>query len=136
MMPSQTARSHEQQIESEAIRQTTLDYVEGWYEGDAGRMQRCLHPSLVKRAVKQVNPSGKEYLNYLTKEVMVLNTEAGYGKHVPVEQRVYRIVILDISGNIASVRAESPDWIDYLHLAKLNGKWLIANALYTTNPYP
>ena len=33
--------------DSSAIRATALDYVEGWYEGNAERMSRALHPELV-----------------------------------------------------------------------------------------
>ena len=32
--------------EREAIKQTALDYVEGWYEANSERMQRALHPEL------------------------------------------------------------------------------------------
>ena len=35
--------------EENAIRATVLDYIEGWFEGDAGRMERALHPELMKR---------------------------------------------------------------------------------------
>ena len=31
-----------------AIRQTALDYIEGYYEGNAERMERALHPELAK----------------------------------------------------------------------------------------
>ena len=34
-----------------AIKQTALDYIEGWYEGSAERMERALHPELAKRIV-------------------------------------------------------------------------------------
>jgi hypothetical protein len=27
-----------------------LDYYEGWFDGDAARMERALHPELVKRS--------------------------------------------------------------------------------------
>jgi hypothetical protein len=33
----------------EEIRKTALDYVEGWYSGDAARIGGALHPQLVKR---------------------------------------------------------------------------------------
>ena len=33
----------------DAVRSVVMDYVEGWFEGDAGRMKRALHPELVKR---------------------------------------------------------------------------------------
>lgn len=117
----------------EAIRQAALDYVEGWYEGDVDRMARCLHPSLVKRTVKQLSTNGREYLNYLTREEMVVATAEGGGTHVPKDRRQYTITILDLYGEIAAVRAENPDWIDYLQMARIEGQWVIINVLYTVN---
>lgn len=119
--------------DEEAIRKTALDYVEGWYQGDADRMRRSLHPSLVKRALKSDSPNGRFYLNYLTQEEMVVATKDGGGTHVPKEKQAFEITILDIYEEIASVRADNPDWIDYLHMVKLNGEWVIANVLYTEN---
>lgn len=130
-MTDQTASASDQITDEEAIRKAALDYVEGWYDGDAQRMGRCLHPNLVKRAIKRDAPSGNMYLNYLTREAMVVATASGGGSHVPQDERTYTIDILDLHGEIASVRAVSPDWIDYLHLAKLDGRWLIINVLYT-----
>ena len=34
-----------------AVREAVLDYIEGWYAGDAERMERALHPDLAKRIV-------------------------------------------------------------------------------------
>ena len=42
--------------EEEAIRGTALDYIDGYYSGDAARMQRAVHPELAKRIVK-VDPT-------------------------------------------------------------------------------
>jgi len=38
--------------DSTAIRQTALDYIQGWYTGDGARMERALHPELAKRIVR------------------------------------------------------------------------------------
>ena len=119
--------------DNNAIRQAALDYVEGWYEGEPERMRRSLHPALVKRALKREAAGGLEYLNYLTQEEMVAATENGGGTRVPPEERVYDISILDQYEEIATVKAVNPDWIDYLHLVKISGQWLIANVLYTEN---
>ena len=35
--------------DAQQISATVLDYVEGWFDGDADRMRRALHPELVKR---------------------------------------------------------------------------------------
>ena len=32
--------------ESDAIKKTALDYIEGWYAGDEARMERALHSEL------------------------------------------------------------------------------------------
>lgn len=132
-MASQTDGPKNHINEKEAIRRTALDYLEGWYQGDAERIGRSLHPSLVKRALKKDSPTGREYLNYLTREEMVVATEEGGGTHVAIDKQLYTITILDIYEEVASVRADNPDWVDFLHLVKLNGEWVIVNVLYTTN---
>lgn len=47
--PATAADHHESAASDEAkIRAAALDYIEGWYEGDAERMERALHPHLAK----------------------------------------------------------------------------------------
>lgn len=48
--------------DSTAIRTAALDYVEGWYEGNADRMTRALHPELVKRIVIADTATGRSVL--------------------------------------------------------------------------
>jgi hypothetical protein len=45
-----------------AIRQTALDYIEDFYEGDAARMERSLHPELAKRISHPDPVSGRSHL--------------------------------------------------------------------------
>src|SRR5512146_2207936 len=99
-----------------AIRQAALDYMQGWYEGDAERMRRSLHPELAKRAILRDPQSGTERFSHLTKQQMVDKTAQGGGADTPSDQRYYDVSVLDIYGDIASVRAESYEYIDYLHL--------------------
>ena len=42
-VPAQSA------ADTAAIRAAALDYIEGWYAGNAGRMERAVHPDLAKR---------------------------------------------------------------------------------------
>jgi hypothetical protein len=114
-----------------AIRMAALDYEEGWYEGDASRMARCLHPDLAKRAIKLDPVSGKEYLNHLTKEDMVRITLEGGGTDIPREKIYYKVDLTEVFQEVAIVRAESYSSIDYLQLVKFEGQWLILNILYT-----
>ena len=42
-----------------AIEQAALDYMEGWFTGDAKRVRRALHPQLVKRTLVIDPETGK-----------------------------------------------------------------------------
>ena len=41
-------------VDDAAITRTALDYIEGYYDGDAARMERSLHPQLAKRIMKHM----------------------------------------------------------------------------------
>jgi hypothetical protein len=115
--------------DSAAIRVTALDYVEGWYTGDAARMERALHPELAKRIV-QPDDRGRSRIGQQSALTLINSTRAGGGKDTPLNQQIKNVRILDIVGNAASVRAEMSGWIDYMHVAKWNGQWKIVNVLW------
>ena len=120
--------------DSAAIRATALDYVEGWYTADAARMERALHPELAKRIV-QTNPqNGRSGLGQQGAMTLVQATKSGGGKNTPPEQMQKDVKILDIFENSASVRATMSGWIDYMHMAKWNGRWVIVNVLWEMKP--
>ena len=114
--------------EKTAIRQTALDYIEGWYEANAERMDRALHKELAKRTI--FAGGGTERFVSLTKAQMVEATQKGGGKARPAGTRNIKVEILDVYRDIASVRTECADFVDYLHLAKSEGQWKIVNVLW------
>jgi hypothetical protein len=122
--------------DSAAIRATALDYVEGWYTADAARMERALHPELAKRIVN-VNPqNGANSLGPQSAMTLVQGTRNGGGKNTPPEQMQKDVHILDIYQNAASVKAVMSGWIDYMHMAKWRGRWVIVNVLWELKPQP
>jgi hypothetical protein len=64
---------------------------------------------------------------------MVEKTRQGGGTDAPSDKRYYDVSVLDVYGDIASVRANSYDYVDYLHLARSEGRWVIVNALWADN---
>lgn len=116
--------------DSLAIKNASMDYVEGWYQADAKRMARSLHPDLVKRAVRDLPKGGRPVLGHLSKTTLVEYTHAGGGKDTQKEKLFYELTILDIYKGIATVKAVSADYVDYLHLAKWHGQWMIVNILW------
>jgi hypothetical protein len=121
--------------DTQAIKQTALDYIEGWYEGNAERMERALHPELAKRIVRS-SPEGRSRLDQMSAMSLVQGTRRGGGKDTPKEKQQKDVTILDVFENAASVKVVASDWIDYLHVAKYNGRWVIVNVLWELKPPP
>ena len=120
----------ESQEETVGIKKAALDYIEGWYEGNAERMERALHPKLVKRMVFTDAATGKATLKELTAAMMVSSTRAGFGKGTPKDQRQIEVTILDVYKNTASVKITSAKYVDYLHIVKWDGQWVILNVVW------
>lgn len=128
------AQSGLSQSDADGIKQAAIDYAESWYEGNAERMERALHPDLAKRIVQTDPKSGRSRLDHMGSMTLVQGVRAGYGKNTPKEKQLKNVQILDSLTNSASVKLEMSDWIDYLHVAKLNGRWVIVNVLWEMKP--
>ena len=108
--------------ERAAIVATALDYFEGWFDGDAERMERALHPALAKR--------GPE-LRTVTKDEMVAWTAEGEGKaEDPGPGRRIDVTVVDVHGTIASAVVDSDVYREYIHLVRTDDGWKIVNALW------
>jgi hypothetical protein len=116
-----------------AIKQTALDYIEGWYEGNAERMEKALHPELAKRIVR-TNQEGNSRLDQMSAMSLVQGTRRGFGKDTPKDKQQKDVTILDVFENAASVKVVAADWVDYLHVAKFGGRWVIINVLWEMKP--
>lgn len=129
------AQTTDSDADKAAIKQTALDYIEGWYEGNAERMERALHPDLAKRIVRP-HPDNKNFnrLDQMSAMSLVQGTRRGFGKQTPKEKQLKEVAILDVFENAASVKIVASDWIDYLHIAKFNGRWVIVNVLWELKP--
>lgn len=106
-----------------------LDYYEGWFDGDAARMERALHPDLVKRSLADDGSGLKD----LTAQEMIEATARGVGKKRDEStggDRRIEISVDAVHGGIASVTAHSAVYIDYLQLARTREGWKIVNVLW------
>lgn len=109
------------------IKQTALDYIEGWYAKDAARMERALHPDLAKRMVATA-PNGRSVLNQMSALTLVQTTRNKANADPATARR--EVTILDGFRNAACVRVDAERWVDYLQMAKWNGEWKIVNVLW------
>ena len=129
--------AHAQTISAEdaaAIKKPAQDYIEGWYAGDAARMESALHPELAKRIVIVDLQTGHSRLDSMSAMSLVQRTRAGGGSKTPKDKQQKDITILDRFNNAAIVKVVAADWIDYLQEGKINGEWKIINVLWEIKP--
>ena len=112
--------------DEEQIRQVALDYFEGWFDGEVARMDRALHPDLVKRGRGEDQAAS---LGTTTKRQMLELTTEGAGAADAADRRL-EVTIEDVYGGIASVTVRSAVYHEYLHLVRTSDGWMIANALF------
>ena len=122
--------------DSAAVRQAALDYIEGWYEGNPERMARALHPELAKRLVRTDRQSGASDVRQMGASELVMQTRRGGAKDTPTERQRKEVRVLDIYNDVASVKVDADTWIDYMHLARSDGRWKIVNVLWAIRPEP
>ncbi len=116
------------------ITQVALDYIESQHNGKPEQFERAAHPRMVKRTFWTNKETGKEYLRETFTDAMILLAET-YNKNGDAfpENPKKEVIILDIFDRTASVKLIADDWIDYMHIVKLNGKWQLVNVLWQFN---
>jgi len=112
------------------VTRAVLDYIEGWYAGDPDRMGRSLHPDLAKRAIVTHPKSGGAIVQHLSAATMIEMTRAGGGKDTSATPGEPEVTVFDVDNGMACARVRSVQYVDYLHLAQVNGEWRIINVLW------
>jgi len=119
----------------EAIIQVAHDYIDGFYEGDAQRMRRALHPDLAKRDIVGDRVAGHLRVRNMTAQQLIDVAASSSGKQTAQrDAHECDVTILDIFHDVATVKVVAVDWVDYLHLARVDGEWKIINALWAVKP--
>lgn len=132
-----TSAAHAGELDPVAVKRieaVAYDYVDGQLEGDPDRVARSLHPDLAKRAVKS-DPDEVLGLRRMSKEELVDLTRRGFLK-TPREQWDRQVRVLDITGDVAVARVETPWFVDYFHLGRFGERWVIVNAMWQPKPSP
>ncbi len=115
------------------VKEAVLDYVEALYQVQPERIERSVHPKLWKRGYW--NDDGVYKLRPMTFEQLV--ALAGRwnkdGKNAgPTSPK--EIVIYEVLDQTASAKLVAEWGIDYFHLAKVDGRWMIMNVMWQSPP--
>jgi hypothetical protein len=119
----------------ERVRRAVLDYVEGFYEGDSAKLVRSVRPEVFKYGFF-VPRDSTQYLG----EQMTWPDFHAYANRVRTNKRFAPptapkdIVIFDVLDQTASAKLTAFWGVDYLLLAKYDGKWMITHVLWQSPP--
>jgi hypothetical protein len=119
--------------EKAGIEGAAMDYIDGFFSGDAVRMERAIHPEINKVTVVTSAVTGKSYFSKMGSGPLIEYTDAKFGLR-DKEKREITVRIMDSMDNLASVEVISATLIDYLQLAKINESWKIINVLWKPKP--
>ena len=112
-----------------AVVATVRDYFEGWFDGDAERMERALHPALAKTGVG-TDAAGVQVTESMGADNMISWTREGEGVARKPAGFTFDVTVTEIYHEIATVTVHSPVYREYLHLIRTADGWRIFNALY------
>ncbi|MBG6129261.1 hypothetical protein IWQ47_000046 [Aquimarina sp. EL_43] len=116
------------------IKQVALDYLEAQHNVNPKQFERAAHPRMVKRTFWKNKATNKEYLRETFTDFMVILSEFynSNGDKFPKKPKK-EVIILDVFDKTASVKLIADEWIDYMHIVKINGTWKIVNVLWQFN---
>jgi hypothetical protein len=117
--------------DSTEIKRIALGYLVALQDLKPNLMNEVMNDSLNKITIGWNRTLKKEYSRATTKEQMIefatswnkSNTKFPFNPN-------NKLTILDIYNRIATVKLVSDNWVEYLHLIKLDGKWSIANLIW------
>lgn len=116
------------------MRQAAFDYIDGFYTGDSTLHLRSISPLVRKygyarrdtayNGMAMAFPAG--FMNY-TRGVRA-------GRITPPAGAPREVIIYEVLDQTASAKVVAWWGIDYLHLAREGGRWMIVNVLWQSPP--
>ena len=117
-----------------AVEAAALDYVEGIYNADPSRIERSVHPQLTKRGFWRDSadkPWGPK-LTMTYEQLVALSKTWNADKKRDIS--IKRVDVYEVLDQTASAKITAQWGIDYLHLAKYDGRWKIINIVWQAHP--
>ena len=117
--------------DKEAVRAAAMDYLDALYQAKPDLIARSVHPTL--RKVGFMKRQGQTAYSESPMTYDQLFALAGSwnkdGKR-PIATAPKEVAVYEVLNQTASVKVTALWGIDYMHLAKYDGKWKIINILW------
>jgi hypothetical protein len=121
--------------DEERVRQVALDYVEALYEVKPERIERSVHPNLVKYGFWRKDEATPYKGMAMTKAQLVELAKKWNAKGDQADAgSVKKVEILDLMDQTAVVKVTAVWGVDHMQLAVIDGTWQILHILWQSHP--
>ncbi|HVL67468.1 MAG TPA: nuclear transport factor 2 family protein [Vicinamibacterales bacterium] len=117
----------------DAVTRAGLDYVEGVYQVQPERIQRSVHPSLVKRGFHQKDP-GAPYVEMFMNYDQLVNLARNWNREGKRDTSIKKVEVLDLLDQTAVVKVTASWGVDHMLLGKYDGAWKISLIQWQSPP--
>jgi hypothetical protein len=119
------------QSDVDEIAQAITDYMEPWYGAGHEKLVNAIHPTIVKRKFYPIPATGVFVLRQVNAHQLIeLAKDSDIHPQKLAEEWRNDITIYAVFQNIATAKSVGSTWTDYIHLAKLAGRWQIMHILF------
>ncbi len=121
--------------EKEAVRAAAMDYLEALYQAKPELIARSVHPDLSKRGYYR-KQGATEFTNSPMSYQQLFDLAGTWNKDGKraIDKAPKEVVVFEVLNQTASAKVTALWGIDYMHLAKYDGKWKIVNILWQEPP--
>ena len=115
------------------IEQAILNYVDAFYQADTTKAYESVAKNLAKRGYFTTKEGKLVEATMNFEQLVRFAQQWKKGENITADAPK-KITVFDIMDRTASAKVEAKWGIDYFHLAKINGKWMIMNVLWQEYP--
>ncbi len=118
------------------VRQACFNYIDTFYKADTTLAYQSVHPTLQKRGFSFDDKSSsysKQYEMPFPALIRLAKTWNKEGKRANASSP-RAVDIFEVADKTATAKVTAVWGIDYLHLMKENGRWMIVNVLWQSPP--
>jgi hypothetical protein len=123
-----------QSVDEQAVKECALDYLEGWYSADTARMAQALSKDLAKKGFLVHPNTGELHISPASYDQMLQWVGQKPDQLAQDPDIKMEVHVIEVGARIAMVKTVTPDFIDYLHMAKVDGQWKIYHAVWERPP--
>lgn len=122
-------------VDAEAVTRAARDYLEAFYEGDSTKIVRSISPTVVKygyyipRGDSTYHGTGMSYA-----EMLDYVRQVKASGRTPPATAPRQVSALEVLDQVAAAKVVAWWGTDFLHLARIDGRWMITQVIWQSPP--